>query len=68
MTIEPHQSGKVVVYEADDGWRWSRKAGNGETLASGEAYVRKIDCLTTVSKMFPDTPVFEDGVDQGSVS
>lgn len=29
------------VYEAEDGWRWRLRAGNGEPIASGEAYQSK---------------------------
>lgn len=34
----------VKIYEAADGWRWNRKAANGELISeSGEAYTRKAD-------------------------
>lgn len=29
---------KWEVWEAKDGWRWRLKAGNGEVVATGEAY------------------------------
>jgi uncharacterized protein YegP (UPF0339 family) len=33
---------KVVIYPAQDGWRWHRVAPNGEVVSeSGEAYERK---------------------------
>lgn len=32
---------KFVVYEAKDGWRVRLKAGNGEVVATGEAYSTK---------------------------
>lgn len=29
---------KAEIYEAKDGWRFRIKAGNGEVVATGEAY------------------------------
>ena len=40
------------VYPGKDGWRYRIKAGNGEILASGEAYVRKIDCESALRALF----------------
>jgi len=31
-------AGKFEIYEAKDGWRFRLKAGNGEVVATGEAY------------------------------
>ncbi len=40
------------IYRAEDGWRWRLVAAeNGETLASGEAYVDRRDCETVVARM-----------------
>ena len=36
---------KFVVYSAPDGYRWRLVAGNGEIVASGEAYTRKRDAM-----------------------
>lgn len=36
---------RFVVYQAPDGWRWRLVAGNGEVVASGEAYTRKADAV-----------------------
>jgi len=34
------------IYKASDGWRWRRKAPNGQTVGSShEAYVNKSDCI-----------------------
>ena len=30
-------------------WRWRLRAGNHETIASGEAYVNKADCVHAIS-------------------
>ncbi|MBC3271706.1 DUF1508 domain-containing protein [Pseudomonas sp. SWRI81] len=29
-------------------WRWRLRAGNHETIASGESYVNKADCLHVI--------------------
>lgn len=29
-------------------WRWRLKAGNGETIASGESYHNKVDCVAAI--------------------
>jgi len=29
-------------------WRWRLRAGNNETIASGESYVNKADCLHVI--------------------
>jgi uncharacterized protein YegP (UPF0339 family) len=34
---------RFETYEAPDGWRWRLVAGNGEIVASGEAYSRERD-------------------------
>ncbi|ALI06072.1 MULTISPECIES: DUF1508 domain-containing protein [Pseudomonas] len=43
-------------------WRWRLRAGNHETIASGEAYVNKSDCLHAVrliKNVHDETPVKE---------
>jgi len=30
-------------------WRWRLKAANGEKIASGESYARKIDCVAAIT-------------------
>lgn len=30
-------------------WRWRLRAGNNETIASGESYVNKADCVHAIS-------------------
>ncbi|QAY73754.1 DUF1508 domain-containing protein [Agromyces protaetiae] len=32
---------RFEVYEGGDGWRWRLIAGNGENVASGQAYASK---------------------------
>jgi uncharacterized protein len=34
-------AGKFEIYEAKEGFRWRLKAGNGEIVATGEAYETK---------------------------
>lgn len=42
--MEAGSEDRVTVYKAKDGWRWRRRAPNGEIVAeSGEAYVRYED-------------------------
>lgn len=43
---------RVEVYPGADGWRWQAKGGNGEILASGEAYVRRRDAEDAVKQLF----------------
>jgi uncharacterized protein YegP (UPF0339 family) len=33
-------------------WRWRAVAGNGEIMASGEAYLHKQDCLDAIQQLF----------------
>lgn len=43
---------KVVIYQADDGWRWRLIARNGLTLGdSGEAYTRKDDAYEAARRI-----------------
>lgn len=44
---------KVIVYEADDGWRWRRRNGyNGQITATGaESYSRKRECVSMAMKI-----------------
>ena len=38
----PADNDTVMVYRSEDGWRWHRKASNGQIVSeSGEAYVDK---------------------------
>lgn len=37
------------VYQGEDGWRWRLRAGNGEPIASGEAYATKRSALHAVA-------------------
>lgn len=45
---------KFVVYPSREGirrrrvWRWRLVAGNGETVASGEAYTREVDATRAI--------------------
>lgn len=45
---------QIEVYRADDGWRWRRKAGNGEIIASGEAHTRRPDARRAAERANPD--------------
>lgn len=46
------------VYASPDGWRFRiRSSGNGEIMAVGEAYVRRIDAEHALSTLFTGHPV-----------
>lgn len=50
------------IYKGKDGWRWRLKAANHETVAVGEAYNDRGDCLHAIGllkKVTADTPVRE---------
>ena len=39
------------IYHHHDGWRWRRKARNGDIVgASTEAYVNKSDCIANAKR------------------
>lgn len=40
----------VEVYEAKDGWRWRRKAANGEIIASGESHGSLTDSMRAAAR------------------
>ena len=47
------------LYSSSDGWRFRIKAGNGETLATGESYVDKRDAVRAIKGLAPDVPIRE---------
>jgi uncharacterized protein YegP (UPF0339 family) len=49
----------VRIYQDSSGeWRWTAKAGNGETVAdSGEAYTRKEDAERAARDVFSNVQV-----------
>jgi uncharacterized protein YegP (UPF0339 family) len=45
---------KMVVYRAQDGWRWRAEAANGEVVSeSGEAYENKAYALEAARRFGP---------------
>ena len=44
-------------------WFWHYKAANGEIVASGEGYTRRIDCIKAIKiiKNTADSPIREKG-------
>lgn len=44
---------RLEVYLSVDGWRFRVKAGNHETIAVGEAYEDKADCLAAAAAIAP---------------
>ena len=56
-------AGKFEVYQdKNQKYRFRLKAGNGEIIATGEAYESKASCLNgieSIKKNAPDAPVVE---------
>jgi uncharacterized protein YegP (UPF0339 family) len=48
---------RVELYKSEDGYRWRRRAPNGEILSHGEAYTRLHDALVGARRANPDVPV-----------
>jgi uncharacterized protein len=66
MKFEYYNTGPKGLLAAASGergsWRWRFVANNGETVASGEAYVNKADCLRAIALLKSThalTPVVE---------
>jgi uncharacterized protein YegP (UPF0339 family) len=45
---------KVELFEAADGWRFRKRAANGEITLTGEAYARRESAEKAVRREFPD--------------
>ena len=45
------------IYASPDGWRFRMRGGNGEIMATGEAYVRRIDAEHALKVLFISGPV-----------
>lgn len=41
----------LIWRDINDEWRWTLKARNGKTIASGEAYKNRKDCLKCVNSI-----------------
>lgn len=54
-------TGYYEIYQQSVYWRWRFKSNNHETIASGEAYYNKSDCLHAVGLMKGsyNAPVYE---------
>lgn len=59
---------RVVVYrDVADQFRWRAVAGNGETVAEGEAHTREADAASAAQGVFgPDTVIVR--AERGTVS
>lgn len=53
----PSNVTEIEVYEGDDGWRWRAKAGNGETVATGEQHGSFSDARRAAQDVFPGVPI-----------
>ena len=49
MYFEIYRQIRGTVLTGKGQWRWRLWAGNHETIASGEAYVNKADCLHAIN-------------------
>ncbi|MBD9589821.1 DUF1508 domain-containing protein [Pseudomonas sp. PDM03] len=49
MYFEIYRQTRVTPHTGKGQWRWRLRAGNNETIASGEAYVNKADCVHAIS-------------------
>lgn len=43
---------KAEIYPSPDGWRFRVKGDNGEIMAVGESYVRRIDAESALRTLF----------------
>ena len=50
---------KAEMYLAPDGWRFRLKAGNGEIVATGEAYRHYVDAEAAVRALAPSVRIVE---------
>ncbi|MNR41201.1 hypothetical protein D3C85_1595620 [compost metagenome] len=48
MYFEIYRQSKGTPSTGKGQWRWRLRAGNHETIASGESYVNKADCLHAI--------------------
>ncbi len=48
--MSTHES-KYEIWRSDknDQWYWHFKAGNGETIASGQAYASRANCIKAIA-------------------
>jgi uncharacterized protein YegP (UPF0339 family) len=48
---------KIELFEAADGWRFRKRAANGEITLTGEAYTRRESAEEAAEREFPDLEV-----------
>lgn len=49
MYFEIYRQTRGTPHTGKGQWRWRLRAGNNETIASGESYVNKADCVHAIS-------------------
>ena len=49
MYFEIYRQTRGTARTGQGQWRWRLRAGNHETIASGESYINKADCLHAIS-------------------
>jgi hypothetical protein len=53
------QATRGQVFQRGDGWRFRIKAGNGEVIATGEAYRNRKDAEAAARALLPDDAPLE---------
>lgn len=61
MKFEVYQQNSLTLLGGGE-WRWRLKGDNGETVASGESYVNRQDCLHAI-RLIRSTTAFTPVVD-----
>lgn len=54
MTKAKVEAARAQVFYRWDGWRFRIKAGNGEVIATGEAYKAKRDAIAAATALLPE--------------
>ena len=45
---------EIYLDETEDGWRWRRRAANGEIISSGESHDRRWNAVRAAARANPD--------------
>jgi|KBSSwiStaDraftv2_1062776.scaffolds.fasta_scaffold292725_2 hypothetical protein len=60
---------RVVVFQAEDGWRWTASDTNGENVADSgdDGYVERATAMQAARDLFPNAEVVEVGPSAGEL-
>lgn len=50
----------VISRDRSGEYRWTLKAGNGETIATGEGHTSRRDAIRAAARVRPDVTVYKD--------